>query len=591
MGSQGFLRGRAWNIETETGPSQAGAQPRPPFRQRWARTALLVRWVWAHTRSEAVVMAAAMLSAGGASALSAAALVVARSLTQTVVDGKDLADLARPALQAAAVLLGLSACRLASTTLGALAAANVRRNLEIACTRRLPVLPYDYLRGGPTARLSAALFSEMPQVARITDIGLRSFVRAPLTVLLAVAFLWFNSPLVAVVALASCPLMFVGLAALSSLARRATAHAYELIGRFYTSMSEQITGLRVVRSLGRMEWYGGRMRELSAEIARASRRGAWLAGAQQAVQEVISVAILFAFLWWIAQRVAARQMGVAEALMIPGALWMIREEALRISQGFMALRKIEGSAGRLQELLSQGQEARGGRSLPSPLTRVELKDVRFEYRPGEPVLNGVSLDMEPGRLTVIAGPSGSGKSTLCDLCLRLRVPTQGAILFDGADLNSLSEECVRENVALVEQEPYLFDGSIRLNLLLGRQDVEEAALWDALARADAEAFVRRLPQGLDTPVSGGGAALSVGQRQRLAVARALLRRPRFLVLDEFTSSLDGESEGRLVDTMERLSRDIVVLCVSHREAVLGRAGRLYHLEDGRLRPSGAETTA
>lgn len=217
-----------------------------------------------------------------------------------------------------------------------------------------------------------------------------------------------------------------------------------------------------------------------------------------------------------------------------------------------------------------------------PLPDIRLEDISVRYAPDRPAaLSAVSLTLPAGSLTAVTGPSGAGKSTLGDLLLGLIAPDSGTIWVGGAPLSGADRIAWRRRTSLLPQDPLLFDGTVRANLLIAKPDAGEAELRAALAAAGAD-FVDRLPRGLDCPIGDRGIALSGGERQRVALARALLRRPALLVLDEPTSALDAEAEARIMDTLAALRGRMTILLITHRPAAAARADRIIRLDHGRL---------
>jgi ATP-binding cassette subfamily C protein len=227
---------------------------------------------------------------------------------------------------------------------------------------------------------------------------------------------------------------------------------------------------------------------------------------------------------------------------------------------------------------------------PALCDRLRLDDVCFSYRrpDGQPVevLHGVSLEVPARATTALVGPSGAGKTTIADLAVGLLVPTSGRVLVDGAALAGELIPRWREEVAMVPQDVFLFHQSIRANLLWAQPSASEDDLWRALALASAEALVRRLPDGLDTVVGDRGERLSGGERQRIALARALLREPALLVLDEATSSLDAGNETAILDALAMLHGSMTILVIAHQRSSLRDADQVITVADGRVVPAG-----
>lgn len=228
---------------------------------------------------------------------------------------------------------------------------------------------------------------------------------------------------------------------------------------------------------------------------------------------------------------------------------------------------------------------------PFPIKKGEIrfKNVQFEYHPGEPVLNDVSFVAEGGRLTALVGPSGSGKSTVASMILRLYDPQAGTIEIDGIDVAAVPRRSIRRQIAYVGQDVFLFSGSIRENIAYGKLGATEEEIVNAAKAAFAHDFIMSLPDGYDTEVGEAGARLSGGERQRIAVARALIRDARIILLDEATSSLDSASEREVQMAIDRLREGRTCVAIAHRLHTIMNADSIYVLDRGRIVESGSHT--
>mgnify|MGYP005837405461 CR=1 FL=1 len=233
--------------------------------------------------------------------------------------------------------------------------------------------------------------------------------------------------------------------------------------------------------------------------------------------------------------------------------------------------------------------------LPEPADAVEMEDIRgrvefrevcFEYNPGEPVLYDVSFRIDPGEILAIVGPSGAGKSTIADLIPRFYDVTSGQVLVDGQDVRRVRTASLRKHIAMVPQDTILFRGTIAENIAYGRPGAAHDEIVEVAKAANAHDFISEMPDGYSTHLGEGGVGLSGGQRQRIAIARALLRDPRILILDEATSSLDAASEGVVQDALDRLMRGRTTLVIAHRLSTVTKADRILVLDRGRTVESG-----
>jgi ABC-type multidrug transport system fused ATPase/permease subunit len=213
---------------------------------------------------------------------------------------------------------------------------------------------------------------------------------------------------------------------------------------------------------------------------------------------------------------------------------------------------------------------------------VTFDGVYFGYEPDRPILEDISFHARPGELVAIVGLTGAGKTTLARLLLRFLQPTSGSISIDGLDAGRYDLRGLRERIALVPQEPVLFEGTIAENVRYGRLDATNAEVEAAARAAQLHEFISRLPQGYDTPVAQAGATLSGGERQRIGIARALLKDAPILMLDEPTSSLDALSEGRVFEALARLREGRTTLVIAHRLSTIRDASRILVLDGGRL---------
>jgi ATP-binding cassette subfamily B protein len=239
---------------------------------------------------------------------------------------------------------------------------------------------------------------------------------------------------------------------------------------------------------------------------------------------------------------------------------------------------------RVFEILDAPTETNeGAANSPTPLRGdVEYRGISFSYSPELPVLQEIAFHARPGEMIALVGPTGAGKSTIVNLLIRFYEFGDGEILLDGRPLRSFPRQFLRENIAMVTQESFLFNGTTAENLRMGKPDATEDEMWEALEAANAAAFIRRLPETLHTPLGERGVKLSVGEKQRLSIARALLKNPPILILDEATASVDNATERLIQQALDRLMENRTSFVIAHRLSTVRHADQILVLERGRI---------
>jgi ATP-binding cassette subfamily B protein len=320
----------------------------------------------------------------------------------------------------------------------------------------------------------------------------------------------------------------------------------------------------------------------------------------RAFMTAIAISLMFSaivlVIWQGAIDVSAGRMtgGTIAAFVLYGGL--LAGALGNLSEVYGDLLRASGASERLSELLAAEPEIRAPAEpvmLPEPASgALALENVTFHYptRRDTSALNGFNLVVRPRERLAVVGPSGAGKTTLFQLAERFYDPDKGRVLLDGVDLRDADPADIRQRIAMVPQETVIFAASARDNLRYGNWDVSEDELWQAARDANAEEFLRALPEGLDTFMGEGGARLSGGQRQRIAIARALLRDAPLLLLDEATSALDAESERLVQDALDRLMEHRTTIVIAHRLATVRAADRIVVMDHGQIVEEGTHSS-
>ncbi|CAI7981163.1 Uncharacterized ABC transporter ATP-binding protein MT1311 [Frankia sp. Hr75.2] len=351
-------------------------------------------------------------------------------------------------------------------------------------------------------------------------------------------------------------------------------------------LREQITGLRVIRAFVRDNHEKRRFGTANADLTDVSLRfGRIMALLFPLVMAAVNVSSI-AVIWFGAHRIDDGAMEIGALTAFLSYLMQILMSVMMATFMFSMIPRAEVCAERIQEVLGTESTLRPPADPVRTLPRhgeLELRDVMFSYPGAEAaVLRGVSVRARPGRTTAIIGSTGSGKSTLLGLVPRLSDVSEGAVLIDGVDVRDIDPKLMAETVALVPQKPYLFTGTIASNLRYGDPEATDTELWRALDIAQARDFVEAMPDGLDTPIAQGGTNVSGGQRQRLAIARALVRRPDIYLFDDSFSALDYATDAALRAALARETAGATMVIVAQRVATIRDADQIIVLDDGQV---------
>lgn len=351
-------------------------------------------------------------------------------------------------------------------------------------------------------------------------------------------------------------------------------------------LREQIAGLRVIRAFVREPTEAARFDKANHDLATtATQAGRYMMTMFPIVMLIMNLSQI-AVLWFGAHRVAEGHLQVGQLTAYLAYLMQILFSVLMATMMLMIAPRAQVSAGRINEVLDTRSTVVPPESGVTELNRrgeVEFDQVGFAYPGAEiPVLDRISFVARRGQTTAIIGSTGAGKTTLVNLIPRLFDATEGRILVDGVDVRELDPDLLWSRIGLVPQKPYLFSGTVASNLRLGKPTATDDELWRALEIAQARKFVERMPQGLDSPISQGGTNVSGGQRQRLSIARALVRRPEVYVFDDSFSALDVATDVALRTALAPETVDAAVIVVAQRVSTIRTADQIVVLDDGRI---------
>ncbi len=467
------------------------------------------------------------------------------------------------------------------------------RNLAQTIQHEMRVDAYAHVQGlelaffedRSTGELMSILNDDVNQLERFLDGGADHLIQVTTTVLVIGVIFFAFAPSVAWMAMLPMPFILWGSVAYQKRLAPRYASVREDVGLLSGELSGNLSGVATIKSFTAEEHEVARIRERSAAYVASNQKAIALSSAFSPLIRMIIV------LGFTATLVAGGRLALDGHLAVglysimvfltQRLLWPLTI----LGQTFDLYQRAMASTNRILDLLDVEPQVRGGtRELALADVRgdVRFEDVSFAYRGREPVLHHLSLAMPAGSTTAIVGATGAGKSTLLKLLLRFYDVTGGAILVDGHDVRELDLFDLRSAIGLVSQDVFMFHGTVLENIAYGRRDATLDEVIEAARVAEADDFVRALPEGYDTIVGERGQKLSGGQRQRISIARAVLKDPPILVLDEATSAVDNETEAAIQRSLERISVGRTTILIAHRLSTIRHVDRVYVLEQGVL---------
>ncbi|WP_416463065.1 ABC transporter transmembrane domain-containing protein [Sphingomonas sp. VDB2] len=467
--------------------------------------------------------------------------------------------------------------------LGERVVADIRSATQANLLRQAPRFFEENRPSEIASRMTADTAIVEQVVGSTVSVALRNLV----TGIGGLIYLFALAPKLAAMLLLGIPVILLVLIGLGRRVRGLSRASQDRLADIGSVTSEVLGAMKIVQAFGQEGREAARFDATVASGFATARRRIGLRAVMTAVVIALVFGSITAVMWQGALDVAAGRLsgGSIAAFVLTGGL--VAGAFGSLSESWGDLLRGAGAASRLHELMTAEPDiVPPTHPVPLPAgdhgAHLRFEDVHFHYptRPDQAALHGVSFAVAPGETVAVVGPSGAGKSTLIQLALRFYDPGSGVIRLNGVALPDADPAALRAMMAIVPQDSVIFAASARDNLRYGRWDATDEQIWDAARAANAEAFLRALPQGLDSQMGEGGARLSGGQRQRLSIARALLRDAPILLLDEATSALDAESERLVQDALGRLMRGRTTIVIAHRLATVRAADRILVMDEG-----------
>jgi subfamily B ATP-binding cassette protein MsbA len=449
--------------------------------------------------------------------------------------------------------------------------------------------PLAFFDGEATGVLMSRLTYDVNLLQDAVTRAITSFFKDSFTVAGLTAVIFYREWRLAFLAMAVFPLAVLIIVHLGKRIRRISHQSQVANSHLYTVLQESLIGQRIVKAFAREDYEEQRFFEANWDYFRTRMR-------LNATREFSPPTMELLGSFGMAGIIFYGGYAVIQGTSTPGTFFSFLAALLMLYQPIRSLSGVqntvqEGLAAAvrvfgLMDLEPEIKDAPGAVTLPTLKSEILFREVTFAYAEDRPVLQDINLRVGRGEVVALVGPSGAGKSTLLNLLPRFYEVSAGAILIDGEDIRGVTLASLRGQIGVVTQQTILFNDTVRRNVLYGRLDADQAALIAALKAANAQDFVLALPQGLDTLIGEQGVRLSGGERQRLAIARALLKDPPILILDEATSSLDSESEREVQQALDCLMSGRTTLVIAHRLSTVRNAHRIVALEGGRIVETG-----
>jgi len=454
---------------------------------------------------------------------------------------------------------------------------------------KLQRLPLKWFDNRPTGDIMTRVAEDVTSMERVLIDGIEQGLVALLQIIAVSLVMFLINPTLAAWAIVPVPFLFIGAMIYTS-----TRDRYRAVRKATSEMNALLNDN--IAGIGQIKAYTMERRELkrfnaaSDKVRRATLRTMFAWAIYNPSMSFIGGIGFILVIGFGGNLALQGQMSPGEITAFLLYLTLFYEPVGRLHQLNQMLQSGRAAAERVFEILDSEDEPglAGGRELKVPIDgRVVYKDVNFNYGDGNEAICEVDLSAEPGQTIALVGPTGAGKTTLINLLTRFYEYDSGEILIDDVNIKTISKESLRSAIGYVTQESFLFNGTVRDNLLIANREASEDQIWEALKIANAYDFVKKLLNGLDTEVGERGVKLSVGEKQRVSIARALLKNPPILLLDEATASVDTETERLIQQALERLMKDRTSFVIAHRLSTVRGADYIYVLDNGTVVEEGS----
>jgi subfamily B ATP-binding cassette protein MsbA len=440
-----------------------------------------------------------------------------------------------------------------------------------------------------TGDLMSRMTNDVDKMHQAIAGGLSDFVEETFTLLALLVGIFIIDIRLALVSFIITPLAVIPLVVFSRQLKKKSLTGQRKMSQIYRLLHETIAGHKVIKAFTSEEFEIKKFVLATASYFRTSLKLAWIGSLSSPFMEFIGGAVGAFILYVGTRRIAMGAISAGDFGAFIFALFAMYTPLNRLNRANNVIQQAVACHQRIQEVLQAEPQIRDSPAaypLPPVRGRVKFEDVAFGYSEGRPTLTGIAFEVNPEETAAFVGLSGAGKTTIVNLLSRFYEPTAGRITVDGIDVRDVTLASLRAQIGLVTQETVLFDDTVRRNIAYGLDGLPDDGIIEAAKAAKAHDFIMALPQGYDTLIGERGGLLSSGQRQRLAIARALLKNAPILIMDEATSALDTESERLIQDALANAVKGRTTLIIAHRISTIRNADRIYVIDDGRIVESG-----
>ncbi len=461
-------------------------------------------------------------------------------------------------------------------------------SLRQATYRHLIKLPITFFNQKRVGELNSRISSDISLLQETFTTTLAEFIRQMIIIFGGIAILVYTSPRLTLFMLAVVPVVMIVAVVFGRFIRKYSKQVQKEVAESNTIVEETLQGIFAVKAFANEFLEIARYRLKTNEVAKTGMKGGKYRGAFSSFIVLGLFGAIVAVIWQGVNLIASGDLQTGELFSFVIYSAFIGGSIGGIANVYAQLQKAIGATEELMEILDEPtedlEEEKSHRKLENFVGKISFQNVNFHYptRPDSQVLKDINFEAFPNEQVALVGPSGAGKSTLVNLILRFYETTSGQLLFDDKSAEDYGLTELRNQMAVVPQDVFLFGGSIRENIAYGKPEATEDEIIEAAEKANAWEFIQDFPKGLDTVVGERGIQLSGGQRQRVAIARAVLKNPKILILDEATSALDSESERLVQDALDKLMVGRTSIVIAHRLATVRQADKIVVLDKGRV---------